>query len=101
MEARAAQVRSLALQRCVQGAGAWAGCGVEDLATHCDVIWATWRGIQYTLLFVNKMINHMIRAPRGARREDSDARRGAPAAPGARADDHFSSPAFRFLSFSA
>ena len=36
MEARAAQARSLALQRCVQGAGAWAGCGVEDLATHCD-----------------------------------------------------------------
>ena len=28
--------RLLALQRCVQGAGAWAGCGVEDLATHCD-----------------------------------------------------------------
>ena len=36
IEARAAQARSLALQRCVQGAGAWAGCGAEDLATHCD-----------------------------------------------------------------
>ena len=36
MEARAAQARSLALQRCVQGAGAWAGRSAGHLVSHRD-----------------------------------------------------------------
>ena len=49
MEARPAHARLLALQRCVQNAGAWAGCGVEDLVSHRDADSdgpATWRGLQ-------------------------------------------------------